>query len=556
MALPPGFVQRRPHLDRLRRQPGDRRRRRRPAGQRGVGWHVDASAHALLDTVRGGEPRLLAVAGLPDGGAVAAGRDIVIERDGAGSPWRFSRQPLPGSTAIAAAAVRDGAGRAARSSPSSRSCLPAVRRPAAAGPERAAADPAAVRAPRRRLCAARDRRRLGRRAAHRLRRLRPRPPAEVRPDPGAAARSRRQRLGAWAAGAATADAAGRGTSATGGAAAPSAPASARRRLPLRRRAAALPRAAAGAAPVAMPAVRSASRSPATPPASSPAPTSRPQAIGPDRTLAAALRPSAASCTAGNGPRALLYTGAGRRRARQRRRRALRAAARAPQPSAAGLPGARLRRRRQGPAPPPSRRPSRLRRRRSAAAPRRPGSPPAGPRRRPDGGARTHYAFDSGGTGGTVRVIVIDNSHGSLAASDAYQIPPESQEPWLGAMLADAKARGIPRSSSAAATSTRASSRAATSPATATRSRRLLVDGGASAYLFERPEEHAPTRSRPARSPRSPRSAPARSATARRSRRRGPGQADSLFGDSGYLLAQPDAALRDPQTNRAPVARRG
>ena len=75
----------------------------------GGGWRVDPSAHALLDRVRAGNPQLYAVAGLPDGGAVAAGRDIVIERDGPGAPWRFSDQPIVGSTAIAAAAVRDGA---------------------------------------------------------------------------------------------------------------------------------------------------------------------------------------------------------------------------------------------------------------------------------------------------------------------------------------------------------------------------------------------------------------------------------------------------------------
>ena len=75
----------------------------------GGGWHVDASAHALLRNAPGAQPYIYAVAGLPDGGAVAAGRDIVIERDGGpGSPWRYSKQPIPGSTAIAAAAVRSG----------------------------------------------------------------------------------------------------------------------------------------------------------------------------------------------------------------------------------------------------------------------------------------------------------------------------------------------------------------------------------------------------------------------------------------------------------------
>ena len=41
------------------------------------------------------------------------------------------------------------------------------------------------------------------------------------------------------------------------------------------------------------------------------------------------------------------------------------------------------------------------------------------------------------------MIVIDNSRGSLAASDPYQNPAEAQAPWLERMLADARARGIP-----------------------------------------------------------------------------------------------------------------
>ena len=137
----------------------------------GGGWQVDASAHALLDSVRAGNPQLFAVAGLPDGGAVAAGRDIVIERDGPGAPWRFSDQPLPGLDGDRRRRLprrRPGArGRLGRAA----ARLPAGRRPARPRPERAAADRAAVRAARRRLPAARDRRRLGRRAAHRLRRL-------------------------------------------------------------------------------------------------------------------------------------------------------------------------------------------------------------------------------------------------------------------------------------------------------------------------------------------------------------------------------------------------
>ncbi|MGL1673522.1 hypothetical protein ACSTHP_00410, partial [Vibrio parahaemolyticus] len=54
-------------------------------------------------------PTILAVAGLPDGGAVAAGHDVVLERDSLSSPWRVSDQPLPGATVVAVAAVRAGA---------------------------------------------------------------------------------------------------------------------------------------------------------------------------------------------------------------------------------------------------------------------------------------------------------------------------------------------------------------------------------------------------------------------------------------------------------------
>ncbi|WP_230316109.1 hypothetical protein [Conexibacter sp. W3-3-2] len=71
-------------------------------------WRVDEQVRALLATLPGAEVKLLTVAGLPDGGAVAAGREVVLVRDRAGAPWRFADQPLPGLTAVAAAAVRDG----------------------------------------------------------------------------------------------------------------------------------------------------------------------------------------------------------------------------------------------------------------------------------------------------------------------------------------------------------------------------------------------------------------------------------------------------------------
>jgi hypothetical protein len=72
----------------------------------GSGWQLDPSAQALL-----GEsgPVLSKVAGLPDGGAVAAGPGVVIERDSATSAWRFSDEPLPEAQNISAlAAFREG----------------------------------------------------------------------------------------------------------------------------------------------------------------------------------------------------------------------------------------------------------------------------------------------------------------------------------------------------------------------------------------------------------------------------------------------------------------
>ncbi|HEY7961893.1 MAG TPA: lytic transglycosylase domain-containing protein [Solirubrobacteraceae bacterium] len=76
----------------------------------GSGWRVDTGAQELLAKLP--DPRwsvLSKVAGLPDGGAVAAGPGIVIERDSASAPWRFSDQPLPEAQNVAAlAAIREG----------------------------------------------------------------------------------------------------------------------------------------------------------------------------------------------------------------------------------------------------------------------------------------------------------------------------------------------------------------------------------------------------------------------------------------------------------------
>jgi hypothetical protein len=72
----------------------------------GSAWQVDTSAQQLLGQLSEPEGTVISkVAGLPDGGAVAAGPGVVIERDPGSSAWRFSGQPLPEATNIAALAA-------------------------------------------------------------------------------------------------------------------------------------------------------------------------------------------------------------------------------------------------------------------------------------------------------------------------------------------------------------------------------------------------------------------------------------------------------------------
>jgi hypothetical protein len=73
-------------------------------------WQIDPGVQALLSQISNqGETVISKVAGLPDGGAVAAGPGLVIERDSASAPWHFSSEPLPEAANIAAlAAVSEG----------------------------------------------------------------------------------------------------------------------------------------------------------------------------------------------------------------------------------------------------------------------------------------------------------------------------------------------------------------------------------------------------------------------------------------------------------------
>lgn len=79
--------------------------------ENGAGWHVDASAQSLLAGLPVSQTVLSKVAGLADGGAVAAGPGLVIERESDSDQWRFSPQPLPEAQNVSAlAAYRESGG--------------------------------------------------------------------------------------------------------------------------------------------------------------------------------------------------------------------------------------------------------------------------------------------------------------------------------------------------------------------------------------------------------------------------------------------------------------
>jgi hypothetical protein len=454
----------------------------------GGAWHVDASAHALLDQVRVGNPQLFAVAGLPDGGAVAAGRDIVIERDGPGAEWHFSSQPLPGSTAIAAAAVRDGGSVRAIVS-----VVPRLSYPSADDlPDPDPTVPPPIVPPfslpgdgyllRETASRWEDEERTAFASSGDDSPLKSDPVLALLLDSGGNGWA----VGGWSG---DADSAGRGSSARNGGG---------RAIRARVRTAAIfrygsnpepPPASSSAQPVPMPAgaVRFAVAGNAECDAA--CADLLPQSIGPDRTLAAALR-TVAAMRGGNGPRALLYTGnrvkSGLDAADGERYAELLGG----QPSLPVFPALGSNDAANGlgagvfesvfsafPAPLGS------------------GPAPAGistsgiPGAAPGPGARTHFAFDSSGAGGTVRVVVIDNSLGSLAASDPHQNPAEAQLPWLEAVLADARAKGIPVVVMGNRSLNTSFTPKLNVASDGDQVAQALVAGGASVYLFDRPEEN-------------------------------------------------------------------
>jgi hypothetical protein len=525
----------------------------------GSGWRIDPEVHALLAGLPS-RPQLNVVAGLPNGGAVLAGHNVVLERDSASGPWHFSEQPIVDETAVAASAYMDGS--------RVRAVLSVV--PDFIYPPPLILPPIDPNTPpplippnplpgdgyllRETGGGWEDEQRAAYAGASEDRPVKADPIAALDLGPDGSGWA----VGGWSG---HADNAGRGTDNGGsgqtvrenvqtagiyryapGGGAQGPPSAAASVVPLQPGLATF--AVAGHAECAEPCADLAD-----------------EGIAPDRNLTSALSAIDGLAGAPGGPRALLYTGGretpggGPESGAEANRYAQLLAQGGglgvfPAVSAgdsegnnAGAFGAAFA---------------------GFAAPFGAGSLPAGlstanipgPSGPVHPGARTHYAFDSTGSAGTVRVIVIDNSRGSLAASDAYQNPAEPQAPWLGEMLADARARSIPAIVVGSRELNPNLPPALNVASDAGEEAQIMVAGGASAYLYERPEE-----SRASRIPVGGastiteygtgtlgyRSAISGSFTA--------GQPDALFGATGYLLVAVNAALRDPATNVAPVTAR-
>ncbi len=526
----------------------------------GAGWKVEPEVHALLASLTT-PPQLNVVAGLPNGGAVLAGRDVVLERDGSGAPWHFAEQPIVDETAIAAAPLLEGS--------KVRALLSVV--PEFTYPPPLILPPVDPNTPpplippnplggdgyllRETAGGWEDEERAAYAGDSQDKPLKVDPIAAL--DIGTNGSG--WALGGWSG---EADDAGRGSDASGGsgqavrenvqtagvysyAAAGDPPAPTGETVaPIPMQSGAATFAVGGHADCVEPCASLAD-----------------EAIAPDRNLSAALGEIAGLSTQPNGPRMLLYTG-GRETPGEGSESPAEADRYAQLMSGGGtLPvypalsagdsegsedsafGAAFA---------------------GSDAPFGEGGTPAGvstanippPTGAVRPGARTHYAFDSSGPTGTVRVIVIDNSRGSLAASDPYQNPAEPQAPWLERMLADARARGIPAIVVGSRELNPNLPPALNVAGDAAEEAQTMVVGGASAYLYERPEESRTSQIPSGGAVTIPefgtgalgyRSAVADSFT--------PGQPDALFGTNGYLLLSVEVAKRNPATNVAPVGAR-
>lgn len=514
----------------------------------GSGWAVDQGARALLDSVPD-DNRLLAVAGLPDGGAVVAGHNVVLERDAAGGAWRFSDQPLPDMTVIAAGAFRAG--------DRVRAVVSVVLKvPYPPFDQVEPTDPNTPQPPLRAIPLAGDGFVL-RETDHGWRDEQQSAFGDtgldkpLKSDPifsfALDASGDGWAVGGWGG---QVDDAARGSEAqlerslvqTAGIyrysrGAPASP----------------PGAGGSAVPLEAGPVRFAVGGNAQ--CEQACADLEPHAIGPDRTLTTALTRAADLTGRGDGPRFFAYTG-GRTKPPEPQTAAEASryaellgsvpsvpvfAAFAPGDDAGNFGAAFA----SFPAPfgcgpPPS----------GVSVAGIPGVPAS------CSAARTHYAFDSAGPSGTLRTIVIDNSAGSLAASDPHQNPqePGGQRAWLEAVLDDAKAEGIP-AIVLGSRDLNTRFRPSLEPASDGQEvGELLRDHGASAYFFRRPHEN---RSYPIPAGTSDTIPSFGSGTLGY---RSPVESSqteplALFGDPGFLVVEVDVAQRDPATNRAPVRAR-
>ncbi len=522
----------------------------------GSGWKVEPEVHALLESLPEA-PSLNVVAGLPNGGAVLSGRNVVLERDSAGAPWRFSEQPIVGDTAIAAAPLLEGSKVRALLSvvPDFEYppllVLPPVEPdtpPPVIPPNPLPGDGYVLRET---AGGWQDEERAAYAGDSQDKPLKADPILAF----DVASTGAGWALGGWSG---EADDAGRGTTANGSGGTirenvqtagvysyasegnPPGP-SGENVAPIPMQSNVATFAVGGHAECIEACAALAD-----------------EGIAPDRNLSAALGEIAGLSTQPNGPRMLLYTGgretpgAGPESAAEADRYAQLMSAGGSLPvypalsagdseggedSAFGTAFAGF------------------------DAPFGEGNTPAGvsianippPTGTVKPGARTHYAFDSTGPAGTVRVIVIDNSRGSLAASNPYQNPSEPQGLWLERVLADAKARGIPAIVVGSRELNPNLPPALNVATDASEEAQTMVAGGASAYLYERPEESRTSQIPSGGAVTIPeygtgalgyRSAISDSFTA--------GQPDALFGTNGYLLVSVEVAKRNPATNVTPV----
>jgi hypothetical protein len=523
----------------------------------GTGFKEDPSVRRILDAAPA-TARIFTVAALPDGGAVAAGRDIVLVRDAPGGEWRQTAAPLPGATVTAAAATRPG---------------PVVRAVVAVAPDADYPAPTVLPPPDPNVPPPvlppfalpgdgyvlhetdrgwRDEQRTDFVGTQNDRPLKSDPVLAFSLGPD----GRGWAVGGWSG---QPDNAGRGTGASG----PGTVVRQRVQTTLISRYApdGTPEGPPGVAGDPLPLDTGLTTFAVAGHAACDLPCARlaSQGLGPDRNARAVVDAVSALAARPGGPRAVLYTGgrlptSGTQKTGRGELDRLAevlggggagvpvfgavSAADVADGDSGGFQGAFS----KFPAP--------------FGTGGRPANVsvddiPAGAT--PAAGARTHYAYDTAGDGGRVRVVVIDNARGSLADSDPHQNPPEPQEPWLREVLADAKRRGVPAIVMGSRDlNTRLVPRSNVA-SDGDRIAQLLVDNGASAYVHERPEEQRASQIPAGATTTIPEygtgtlgyRSPIANATT-------PGSADSLFGDSGYLLLSISAGQRDQATNRAPV----